>query len=305
MQDSEPDSSANRDAPIKPGSVGIVVLNYKKAALTIACIHSLKIQTYSDFEILLVDNASNDLSADIFRSEFPDLRLIESAFNLGYAGGNNLGIRRFLNEGKEFIWVLNNDTIVPPQTLQWMVHGLQSHPEWGMAGSHIKDIKDPNVTIQLAGGRVSVWSGLNNPIVNPIKLPDLNYLTGSSLLIRNHALKSVGIFDEGYFHYWEDVDLSFRMERGNWKLGHVLNAIVYHHEGASLATASSTAAFYYSRGIVRFFLKNSSTKIIPIFISTLLRLVKALFYLRFTTMMSVLRGAWQGIRYYPKNYYAR
>lgn len=297
--------SADGEANIKVGSVGVIVLNYKKPLLTVECLRSLKAQTYPDFEILVIDNASNDASIDIFQSEFPELRIIETPFNRGYAGGNNIGISTFINEGKEFLWVLNNDTVVPPETLQQMVDALQFNPKWGMAGSQIKALGQPNQTVQLAGGCVSIWSGLNQPIINPLKLHNLNYLTGSSLVIRACALNDVGFFDENYFHYWEDVDLSFRMKKANWELGYAPQAIVYHYEGASLSTASSTAAFYFSRGIVRFFLKNSYTKMVPIFISTFLRLVKALLLLRFQIAVSVLHGLWQGIRNYPGPYSAR
>ncbi len=288
--------------PIRSGSVGVIVLNFKKHLLTLQCIRSLKTQTYTDLEILVVDNASQDGSVEAFCAMYPKLQLFESSFNRGYAGGNNIGIRRCLEEGKEFIWVLNNDTVAPPDALLRLVEALRANPQWGMAGSQIKSLEKPHSTVQMGGGRISLWSGLNRAIVNPAKLPGLNYLTGCSLLIRTEALGKVGLMDENYFHYWEDVDLSFRMRKAGWELGYVPDSIVYHHEGGSLATNSPRAAFFFSRSIVRFFLRNSPHRISPILISTCLRLGKAVIHLRFNLARSVLRGVWQGIRRYPQPY---
>lgn len=298
----ELNSHSKRTAPIQLGSVGIIILNYKRHLLTLKCIQSLKTQTYTDSEILLVDNASQDGSAEALRALHPELQLLESPLNRGYAGGNNLGIRKFLGEGKEFIWILNNDTIVSPDALQRLVAALQANPRWGMAGSQIKALEQPQPILQMGGGRISLWSGLNRAIVNSMDLPGLNYLAGCSLLIRAEALRIVGLMDEDYFHYWEDVDLSFRMQKMGWELGYVPDSIIYHHEGGSLATNSPRAAFFFSRGVVRFFLRNSPHRISPILISTLLRICKALLNLRFKLALSVLRGVWQGIRRYPHPY---
>lgn len=299
---SELDLYLTQAIPIQRGSVGIIVLNFKKHLLTIQCIQSLKAQTYTDAEILLVDNASQDGSVESFRTLHPELQLLESRLNRGYAGGNNLGIRKYLEEGKEFIWILNNDTIAPPNALLRLVEALRANSRWGMAGSQIKAPEQPQATLQMGGGRVSLWSGLNQAIVNAADLSGLNYLTGCSLLIRTEALRKVGLMDENYFHYWEDVDLSFRMQKGGWELGYVPDSVIYHHEGGSLATHSPRAAFFYSRSVVRFFLQNSPHPIRPILISTFLRFGKALLHLRFKLALSVLRGVWQGIHRYPLPY---
>ncbi len=302
MPELESSSAQVMQHEIKLGSVGVVVLNFKKPILSVACIRSLLMQAYPDLAILIVDNASNDGSVDLFRSEFPGIPLIESKSNLGYAGGNNLGINRFLKEAKEFIWVLNNDTVAPPDTLQHLVKALHANPQWGAAGSHIKAIDKPLSTIQLGGGRISLRSGLNRAIVNSADLPGLNYLTGCSLLIRTQALREVGLMDENYFHYWEDVDISFRMRNGNWTLGYVPDSIIYHHDGGTLATNSPRAAFFFSRSIVRFCLRNLCHRFTPILISTVLRISKALVHLRFDIALAVLRGVYQGIRHYPRAY---
>jgi hypothetical protein len=284
--------------------VGIVVLNYKKATLTLDCVRSLQTMAMDEtpVEILIVDNASKDGSVQTLREALPDIPLFESEANLGYAGGNNIGVKLFLERGAAFVWILNNDTKVAPDTLQRMILELRNHARLGMVGSNIRSAERPECTLQMGGGRISLWTGLNRPVVTSGALGRINYLTGSSLLIRREALEEVGLLDDHYFHYWEDVDLCFRMRAAGWDLGCVPAANVYHHEGSSLSTGSPKATFYFSRGIVRFFLKNSTTGLLPVLVSTTLRMFKAILLLRFRTAGAVWNGFWSGLKGYPKAY---
>src|SRR5262245_60529224 len=104
-----------------PPKVTVVILNYKRAEDTIACVRSVLASGYPDFGILLVDNASGDGSAERLAEAFPELPLVRHAENLGYAGGNNAGIRRAFQEGAVYVLVLNNDTIVKPDALRILV----------------------------------------------------------------------------------------------------------------------------------------------------------------------------------------
>lgn len=302
MSENALSGSPHPTPPIRAGSVGIVVLNYRKADLTLACVESLRRQTHGDIDILVIDNHSEDGSEEKLGSGLEGARFLPTDSNLGYAGGNNVGIRLFLEEGKEFIWILNNDTDVPPGTLARMVEALRAAPALGVVGANICAMEPPNATVQMGGGRLRPFLGLVRPITDRRDLPALTYLTGSCLLVRSEVFNRIGVLDDAFFHYWEDIDFSLRVRKAGWKLACIPEAIIYHHEGASLPTGSPKAAFYFSRASARFFLKHSRIGILPVLLSSTLRVGKALCKGRPAVARAILTGLWQGLSQYPAPY---
>jgi GT2 family glycosyltransferase len=198
----------------------------------------------------VVDNASTDGSAGLIGQRFPDVGILETASNLGFAGGCNVGIRRALEMGSEFVWLLNNDTQVHPQALVTLVAALQAERTAGLAGSKIYYAADPS-RLWFAGGYFTP-SGLGRhrgqDQLDHRQFDDpgpVDYITGCSLLIRTEVVRQIGLLREDYFMYWEEVEWSARARRLGWNSIYVPSSVVWHKVGASLAQAESPKAYYY------------------------------------------------------------
>ncbi len=140
-------------------SVSIIILNWNNHKDTIECVESCLKLDYSPYEIVIVDNASKDNSESILRKAFPCLKLIQTGANLGYAGGNNAGIRYALENNSEYIWLVNNDAVVDPQALSVLVAFAEANPSIGMVGSKILSYSDPSLLLS-AGGKVNMRTGI-------------------------------------------------------------------------------------------------------------------------------------------------
>ncbi len=225
----------------KPGdrpAVFCILLNWNGCADTLECLDSLGRTRYSNLTVIVVDNGSTDGSVAQIRKAYPDIELIQSPTNLGYGAGNNLGIRHALRRGAKYIWLLNNDTVVEPDTLSALVALCEADPMLGQAGSVLSYAHAPSQVQAWGGGQVNLWMGTSRHSTQPLPTEQLDFLTAASVLIRASVLEEVGLFDEAYFMYWEDTDLSFRIRRAGWKLGVAENARLLHKEGASSKTKS-------------------------------------------------------------------
>jgi len=132
--------------------VSIIVLNWNSAHDTAECLESLRKLNYPAHEIIIVDNGSTDDSELVLREEYSDIKFIQTGVNLGYAGGNNVGIKYALAHGAELIWILNNDTVVDPDSLREMVVMAQSDPAIGLVGSKIFYYSKPDTLWCVGGG---------------------------------------------------------------------------------------------------------------------------------------------------------
>lgn len=219
---------------VVPGLVYVVILNWNGLADTIECIQSCLQLNDHHHTLLVVDNGSTDGSAARLRELFPDLQIIETGANLGYAGGNNIGITMALAHGAEFIWLLNNDTSVDPAALKELVGVLRTRLQAGIAGSKILYSSQPDV-LWFAGGEVSsCWGyarhrGLNKPDIDQYNsIEPCEFATGCSLLIRSSVVRQIGLIPEQYFLYWEDVDWNTRAAKAGWEVLYVPSSRVWH-----------------------------------------------------------------------------
>lgn len=181
-----------------------------------------------------------DFSAD------SDLILIETGANLGFAGGNNVGLRYALaRDDFDFVWLLNNDTVVKPDALTWMVRRMEEQPDAGMCGSLLPYYYRAGRIWAQGGGYYDFWLakpvacvGFNLPLtekLTPEKVESqMNYLAGASMLVDNKFLISVGLMSEDYFLYFEEIDWAMRA-RDRFKLCYAEKSIVYHKVGSSIA----------------------------------------------------------------------
>jgi hypothetical protein len=226
--------------------VHVIVLNWCRPTATTRCLRSLEQLTYEPRELVVVDNGSDDDSEELLASLWPDLRLIQTGSNLGYAGGNNWGIRHALEAGADYVWVLNNDTVVEPGTLSQAVAAMEARPAVGAVATRL---------VELESGRTAEDAfTTDGHTMSPVLCDgcDLGWhaaevLGGPSLLLRAAALREVGLFDEEYFHYYEEADLMERMRRHGWELGLACRAPIHHEHGGSLSYASPQSQYYVLR----------------------------------------------------------
>ncbi|HEY7394796.1 MAG TPA: glycosyltransferase family 2 protein [Gemmatimonadaceae bacterium] len=220
-------------APTSLPSVVVVLLNWCSERDTVDCIESLRRATYPALRILLVDNGSSDGSGDRLHARFPDLSYLPTGANLGYAGGNNRGFERALADGAEFILVLNNDTIVDPTCVEWLVNTAQA-TNAALVSPKILYHDAPD-TIWFAGGDFSPLrvqgrhrgEGTKDSHTEAGSSP-ITFATGCCFLIRSSVLRKLGGFDESYFIYVEDTELSVRLSRAGEHLLYEPRARVLH-----------------------------------------------------------------------------
>jgi GT2 family glycosyltransferase len=188
-----------------------------------------------------VDNGSTDGSVGRLRALFPDLRLIGNKTNLGFAAACNVGIRAAMEAGAEFVWLLNNDTVVDTDTLAELVRALQSRPAAAFAGSKIYYAARPDV-LWFAGGDLPVLGsepchrGLDETDVGRHdEVTACGFVTGCSLLVRTGAIAAIGPMPEEYFVYWEDVDWNERAAAAGFERLYVPTSRVWHKVSAASA----------------------------------------------------------------------
>lgn len=275
-------------------SVICVVLNWNGWHDTIPCIESLQNSNYSGLSIVLVDNGSSNDSVSRIRSAHPDLKILETGINLGFAAGNNCGIKFALQRGAKYVWLLNNDTVVERQTLTALVNTAEADPEVGEVGSVLKYAHSPNRIQAWGGGSVNLWTGITRHFHKPVAQHELDYLTAASVLIPAAVLRRVGLLDEGYFMYWEDVDLSYRIRRAGWKLAVAPDAVLLHKESASTVRKSPAQDRYTSASGMRFLRKYAFLPWIPIFALVFGRALKRFIHLDWKRGRAVLAGLADG-----------
>jgi GT2 family glycosyltransferase len=223
-------------------SVFIVIVNWNGGRDTLECLASLANLTFPSFKIVVVDNASTDGSAGMIRKAFPDVTIISTRENLGFAGGCNLGLKYAMDQGANFVWLLNNDTVVEPDTLTQLVRRMQERPSAGMCGSTLV-YYHKRTLVQAYGGAVyNKWLGTVRHLgqnssreaeVNPTHIEkNLDYVIAASLLVSRTLLERVGLLSEDYFLYFEELDWATRA-KGLFSLAWAPKSVVYHKEGRS------------------------------------------------------------------------
>jgi GT2 family glycosyltransferase len=237
--------------------VYIVVLTYNHCDYTRGALTSLLALSYSNYRVLILDNGSTDETPVQIPSEFPEFSFYCNPGNLGFAAGINVGLRMALEAGAEFLLVLNNDVQVDPHLLEPLV--LAAGPDVGALAPMINSMEQhdriwsagfdrhPSLLEMRGGARGQLdtgqWSG-------PI---EVDYLLGCALLLPAKVLREVGLFDERYFFYYEDLDLSLRIQARGYRLLVIPDAHVWHQGALSSEAGSAFHVYQMARGSVIFF----------------------------------------------------
>ncbi len=241
----------------KTPAVSIIVVNWNGLADTRECLESLSRITYPGARVIVVDNGSREDEAHALRAEFPAFEVVAAGANLGFTGGNNLGIGRALADGAEYVLCLNNDTVVDPGFLEPLVAALEEDPRRALASSHIFLHAEPERTWYF-GASVSFRAEML-PQGAPAwhlypeergPFPDAPFetevATGCVLLARADVLRELGGFDDRYFAYYEDVDLSLRAVKQGYVNVVVPASRVRHKVGRSTGGGMSPGLLFYS-----------------------------------------------------------
>jgi GT2 family glycosyltransferase len=191
------------------------------------------------------------------------LILIETGANLGFAGGNNVGLRYALARNDfDYVWLLNNDTVVKPDALTHLVHQSQSDARIGMCGSTLLYYHHPDTVQTMGGGSYNKWFGLssNSSAYQSVHATrqtsqKIDYVMGASMLVSRQFLQEIGVLSEDYFLYFEELDWATRAA-GKFTAGYAPKSIVYHKDGQSVGNAfkalSPTSVFYSVKSRVKF-----------------------------------------------------
>jgi len=205
--------------------------------MTADCLRSLLAMQESNFRILVVDNGSSDGSEKFLRESFPEVDIIANPYNLGFAAGCNIGLRRALEENADYVFLLNNDTLVDQFLLRELVTQAENALQIAVVSPKIYYFTPPDA-IWWVGGTYSPWIGLAKHIDLRQKdtgrhdrVCDIDWATGCAMLLRCDALRKIGLFDEQFFGNGEDLDLSLRMRQAGYRLRYLPSAKLWHREG--------------------------------------------------------------------------
>jgi len=227
-------------------SVNIFILNWNGRDLTLDCLASLEKVTYSNANVIVIDNGSTDDSVVSIKEKYPETDIIEFPSNLGFAGGNNAGFESTANKADYTIF-LNNDTIVDSNFVEPLINELETKSNTKQTAPKIYYADKPE-TIWFAGGKVNMWTGFirhigirkKDALLYSIKM-EIDYATGCCICMRTQDFESIGLFDGSFPMYAEDVDLSLRFKKRGGSIVFIPESRVWHKVSASMGGQFSIA----------------------------------------------------------------
>jgi GT2 family glycosyltransferase len=239
-----------RGIPKMDKKVFIVLLNWDQAQLTIDCLDSLYKMKFNDFDIILVDNASKPGSLELILQKYPDLKYIKNNRNLGFTGGNNVGIIEALKNGAKHVMLLNNDTVVHEDMLSELVKAIESGKDVGMVGPKIYYYGDS--VIWSAGVKYdrlfkrAKHIGYRQKDTGQFsQKKQVDELTFCAVLIKKSVIEQIGLLDESFFRTAEDTEYSLRMKRAGYNILFVPTSVIWHKVSSSTGGEDSPQNVYY------------------------------------------------------------
>ncbi|WP_068777561.1 glycosyltransferase family 2 protein [Paenibacillus sp. FJAT-26967] len=256
--------------------LSIIIVNFNTPQLTIDCLQSVhQSATSYTYEVILIDNDSSDDSVARIQEEFPQMRLIVNRENVGFSRANNQGIRIAAGQ---YILLLNSDTIIKRDTFQIMIDFMRNHPQVGASGCKIvlpdgtldkackRGFPTPSASFYYAFG-ISKWFP-KNPRFNQYQLSHLNpddeypidCLVGAFMLVRREVIEQVGMLDEDFFMYGEDVDWCYRIKQAGWQIYYYPRTQIIHYKGASSRRKPYKIIYEFHRAMILFHRKHYKQK---------------------------------------------
>lgn len=280
--------------------VSIITVNYNQSAVTKDFLASIKNITYPEIEIIVIDNGSPNDTPEKLLEEFPDIHLILSKKNLGFAGGNNLGVK--VAKGKYCLFI-NNDTEVEPDFLEALVERLESNPDIGMLSPKIKFHHTPD-TIQYAGytpyNRITLRQHLIGFRQKDRGQFDKGGYTfaghGAAMMVPMSVIQEVGMMAELFFLYYEEHDWCERIKMAGYKAYYEPKSTVWHKESISTGKESPLKAYYITRNRILFARRNVRKSFKWLTILYLFTMVPLNFSIRYlkNRQFDLFKAAWKG-----------
>ncbi|GHB61474.1 glycosyltransferase family 2 protein [Persicitalea jodogahamensis] len=244
--------------------VSIVTVNFNQPAVTEELLQSiLQFNTHPAIEVIVVDNGSRQDWTTDWRARFPDFTFIRSEENLGFAGGNNLGIAAARGN---YYFLINNDTEITDGLIQTLVKTFQLHPKAGMVSPKILYAEDRHL-IQYAGYTAMNFLTGRNKCVGQYETDagqyngvstETGYVHGAAMMVRKTATEKAGLMDTNYFLYYEELDWGERIKKAGYELYVNLDAAIYHKESVSVGKRSALKEYFMTRNRILFMRKHAS-----------------------------------------------
>jgi GT2 family glycosyltransferase len=277
----------------------VIVPNWNGVDTLMSCLASLDEQTLKPY-IIVVDNGSIDESVKMTEENYPGIEIIRHSSNMGYAGGVNPGFRRAIELGADYAAAFNNDAVANKDWLEFLVRHMDAHGKVGIATCKLLDASGKH--IDSTGDYYTAW-GLPYPrgrgetdLTKYDTQTDIFAASGGASLYRVSMLEQIGFFDEDFFAYYEDVDLSFRAQLAGWKVHYVPSSIAYHQISATSNRIKGFATYQTMKNQPVLLLKNVPRKYM-FRIGWRFTLAHALFFIRAISRdqgWSALKGDWKG-----------
>lgn len=286
-------------------AVTIVILNWNGVEDTIECVESLKKVTYPDYNIAVVDNGSSGNDVEILKAKFGDyIDIIENGKNLGFPEGCNVGIRYALENGADYILLLNNDTVVDPDFLSELVRMAESDPSIGIIGPKTYFYDEPNL-LQFTWARIDLWRGMIfQPGANETdtgqcdEVHEADYVQGSCFLIKRAVTENIGLMDPRYFSHWDECDYCMRAKRAGFRLVYLPQAKIWHKLARSGGKITGWFQYWNTRNCFLFMKKYATRWQIVTFTLWFFGLTfwyRSAVYLLYYRNVKVLRYFYRGI----------
>jgi GT2 family glycosyltransferase len=254
----------------------------------------LKKCTYEQLSVVIVDNGSSNDSVERIRAVHPEIPIRKSGKNLGFAGGNNIGIRYALEQGADYIWLLNNDTEPAPDALATLVAKALTDRRIGAAASICYYADAPSTVQAWAGARINLWIGYARNSTESHGDDWFHALYGASMLVARTAVQDAGLLDEGFFHYWEETEFCLRLRKRGWLLAAAPSSCVLHKVAASTGRGSPVLDRYFTASGLRILRLHSPAPGLAMFLFLAARFTRRILRLQFSRCRSV----WEGIQDY-------
>jgi len=286
---------SGRGIAAKPSPpVMCIILNWNGWRDTIECLEALKQCTYTNLTIVVVDNGSTNDSVARIKASRPDILLLESGKNLGYAGGNNIGIRHAIAHGAEYVWLLNNDTQPSSGALTALVEKAVTDDRLGAVGSICYFANSPSTVEAWGGARVNLWIGYGRNSTKPREDGWFHSLNGTSILVSIAAIKDAGLLDEGFFLYWEDTEFCLRLRNRGWRIAVAADSRIAHKVHGSTAGNWTKLDRYQTASGLRLLNLHSPAPHLASALFLMIRFARRIARLQFARCKSV----WTGIQDY-------
>jgi GT2 family glycosyltransferase len=271
-------------------SVACIIVNWNGWQDTIECLDALDRCDYPCLHVVVVDNGSTNDSVARIRSARPDIVLLESGKNLGFAGGNNVGLRYALARDIDYFWLLNNDTKPAPDALSALVEKALTNKRIGAVGSICYYADRPETVQAWGGARVNLWIGYVHN--STISRDDwwFHSIYGASMLVPRNAFEDIGLLDEGFFHSWEETEFCLRLRKRGWLLAAAADARVLHKVNASTGGSKLVLDRYFTTSGLRILRLHSPIPYLAMVLFLAIRFARRLVCLQFSRCRSVWAG---------------